>query len=341
MLSPVLYREASEYMDRDFNQYYAGLRRRAIEKYFSRINPMQRQAVFQTRGPVLILAGAGSGKTTVIINRIANMVAFGHGHDSDFVPPYLTEEHADCLERYLAGEEVGIDLLRDCCAVDPVQPWRILAITFTNKAAGELQAAVWKPPSGTRQQDIQAATFHSACVRILRREITRVGYESNFTIYDTDDSLRLIKEACKTLRIWMRRTSPPSHARTQISRAKDKLLNPARMLGSRGRGQLPPMRWCARVYEEYQKQLRSANAVDFDDIILLTVRLFEENPDVLEIVPEPVPLYHGGRVPGHQPCPVPSGEPAGGEYRNLCVVGDDDQSIYKFRGATIENILEL
>lgn len=96
-------------MDRDFNQYYAGLRRRAIEKYFSRINPMQRQAVFQTRGPVLILAGAGSGKTTVIINRIANMVAFGHGHDSDFVPSYLTEEHADCLERYLAGEEVGID----------------------------------------------------------------------------------------------------------------------------------------------------------------------------------------------------------------------------------------
>lgn len=109
-------------MNREFNQYYAGLRRRAIEQYFSRINPMQRQAIFQTRGPVLILAGAGSGKTTVIINRIANMVAFGHGHDSEFVPPYITEEHADCLERYLAGEEVGVDLLRDCCAVDPVQP---------------------------------------------------------------------------------------------------------------------------------------------------------------------------------------------------------------------------
>ena len=156
MLSPVLYREASEYMDRDFNQYYAGLRRRAIEKYFSRINPMQRQAVFQTRGPVLILAGAGSGKTTVIINRIANMVAFGHGHDSDFVPSYLTEEHADCLERYLAGEEVGIDLLRDCCAVDPVQPWRILAITFTNKAAGELKSRL-EATLGDEAQDIQAA----------------------------------------------------------------------------------------------------------------------------------------------------------------------------------------
>ena len=278
MLSPVLYREASEYMDRDFNQYYAGLRRRAIEKYFSRINPMQRQAVFQTRGPVLILAGAGSGKTTVIINRIANMVAFGHGHDSDFVPSYLTEEHADCLERYLAGEEVGIDLLRDCCAVDPVQPWRILAITFTNKAAGELKSRL-EATLGDEAQDIQAATFHSACVRILRREITRVGYESNFTIYDTDDSLRLIKEACKTLRIDEKNFTPRSLL-TQISRAKDKLMNPTQMLAAEPgnfRNEVG-----ARVYEEYQKLLKSANAVDFDDIIVLTVRLFEENPDLLD-----------------------------------------------------------
>ncbi|MEI3579580.1 MAG: UvrD-helicase domain-containing protein [Acutalibacteraceae bacterium] len=223
-------------MDRDFNQCYTGLRRRAIEKYFSRINPMQRKAVFQTRGPVLILAGAGSGKTTVIINRIANMVAFGHGHDSDYVPSYITEEHAGCLERYLAGEETGMDQLRDCCAVDPVQPWRILAITFTNKAAGELKSRL-ETALGDEAQEIQAATFHSACVRILRREITRVGYESNFTIYDTDDSLRLIKEACKTLRIDEKNFTPRSLL-SQISRAKDKLHEPHPDAGRRA-GQFP------------------------------------------------------------------------------------------------------
>ena len=337
MLSPVLYREASEYMDRDFNQYYAGLRRRAIEKYFSRINPMQRQAVFQTRGPVLILAGAGSGKTTVIINRIANMVAFGHGHDSDFVPSYLTEEHADCLERYLTGEEVGIDLLRDCCAVDPVQPWRILAITFTNKAAGELKSRL-EATLGDEAQDIQAATFHSACVRILRREITRVDYESNFTIYDTDDSLRLIKEACKTLRIDEKNFTPRSLL-TQISRAKDKLMNPTQMLAAEPgnfRNEVG-----ARVYEEYQKLLKSANAVDFDDIIVLTVRLFEENPDVLEKYQNRFSYIMVDEYQDTNHAQYRLVSLLAEKYRNICVVGDDDQSIYKFRGANIENIMNF
>ncbi|MBS4784482.1 MAG: UvrD-helicase domain-containing protein [Clostridiales bacterium] len=324
-------------MEQQFYQEYPALRRAAIERYFSRINPMQRKAVFHTRGPVLILAGAGSGKTTVIINRIANMIAFGHGHESTFVPAYITEEHADCLRQYLDGGEMDLETLRDCCAVDPVQPWRILAITFTNKAAGELKTRL-EHTLGAEAEDIQAATFHSACVRILRREIENIGYNSNFTIYDTDDSLRLIKEACKMLRVDEKNFTPRSLL-SMISRAKDKLLNPTQMLA------VEPGNFRvevgARVYEEYQKLLRSANAVDFDDIIVLTVQLFEQCPDILEKYQNRYTYIMVDEYQDTNHAQYRLVSLLADRYRNICVVGDDDQSIYKFRGANIENIMNF
>ncbi len=324
-------------MENEFYQQYLALRRAAIEQYFSHINPMQRQAVFHTRGPVLILAGAGSGKTTVIINRIANMIMFGQGYESTFVPGFITEEHADCLQSYLAGEEVDLDTLRDCCAVDPVQPWRILAITFTNKAAGELKTRL-EHTVGAQAADIQAATFHSACVRILRREIENIGYNSNFTIYDTDDSLRVIKEVCKALQVDEKNFTPRSLL-SMISRAKDKLQNPTQMLAENpGNFRLEVG---AKVYEEYQKLLRSANAVDFDDIIVLTVRLFEQNPDILEKYQNRYTYIMVDEYQDTNHAQYRLISLLADRYRNICVVGDDDQSIYKFRGANIENIMNF
>ena len=322
-------------MQNDFTKRYAALRRAALEKYFSNVNPMQQKAVFQTEGPVLILAGAGSGKTTAVISRVANLVAFGKGYHSDSVPPTLTDDHAACLERYLAGEEVGLDALRACCAVDPVKPWHILAITFTNKAAGELKSRL-SATLGEESQDIMAATFHSFCARVLRREIEALGYEKNFTIYDTDDSLRLIKEACKALRIDEKNFTPRSLL-SMISRAKDKLQNPVQMRAAEPGNFRAEVG--ARVYEEYQKLLKSANAVDFDDLIVLTVRLFEQNPAVLERYQDRYTYIMVDEYQDTNHAQYRLINLLAAKRRNICVVGDDDQSIYKFRGANIENIL--
>ena len=322
-------------MQNDFTKRYAALRRAALEKYFSNVNPMQQKAVFQTEGPVLILAGAGSGKTTAVISRVANLVAFGKGYHSDSVPPTLTDDHAACLERYLAGEEVGLDALRACCAVDPVKPWHILAITFTNKAAGELKSRL-SATLGEESQDIMAATFHSFCARVLRREIEALGYEKNFTIYDTDDSLRLIREACKALRIDEKNFTPRSLL-SMISRAKDKLQNPVQMRAAEPGNFRTEVG--ARVYEEYQKLLKSANAVDFDDLIVLTVRLFEQNPAVLERYQDRYTYIMVDEYQDTNHAQYRLINLLAAKRRNICVVGDDDQNIYKFRGANIENIL--
>ena len=183
-----------------FEERYLALRADILEKEFSRMNPMQRQAVFQTEGPALILAGAGSGKTTVVVNRIANMIRFGNAYNSEYIPPQVDEYDLDFLQDYLDGKEDNKEKVSELLAVRPVKPWNILAITFTNKAAGELKERL-EGILGEDALDIQASTFHSACVRILRREIKALGYESNFTIYDTDDSLRIVKEALKALQV--------------------------------------------------------------------------------------------------------------------------------------------
>jgi len=315
------------------------LKKAIIDKEFSRLNPVQRQAVYHTDGPLLILAGAGSGKTTVIVSRIANLVRFGNAYNSDHVPYGLSEDDLDFLRNYSRtdADEESMQYMENLLAVSPVNPWNILAITFTNKAADELRERL-VTLLGNSGRDVNASTFHSACVRILRREIAVLGYSSDFTIYDTDDSLRIIKDCMKKLNI-DDKTLAPRAVLSTISRSKDSFKD-YEELGKEGTKDFR-LAQIAKIYEGYQKTLTASNAVDFDDIISLTVRLFREHPDVLEkyrnryryiMVDEYQDTNHAQYLLVSM---------LAGGHHNLCVVGDDDQSIYKFRGATIENILSF
>lgn len=317
------------------NQTYQQLKRAILQRRFSHLNPMQRQAVLAVEGPVLILAGAGSGKTTVLIHRIACLLQFGLASvRQDDMPP-LSEEDWRILE-LAAADGSYMERAGQLIAHDVPAPWNILAITFTNKAAGELRARL-AGMLGTRGEDVHAATFHAACSRILRAEIETLGYNRNFTIYDTDDSVRVIKDAMAELHISDKNFAPKALL-GNISRAKDKMLTPEGLRQSAGDNFA--LQVTARIYGRYQQMLKDANALDFDDIILLTVKLFQQFPEVLQkyqrryryiMVDEYQDTNHAQYL-------LVSLLAAHG---NLCVVGDDDQSIYKFRGATIENILSF
>lgn len=318
--------------ERDF----LSLRKNVIEKDFSRMNDMQKQAVFTTEGPLLILAGAGSGKTTVLVNRIANIVKYGNAYNSDFINGGFTEEKGERLQAYYDGNSDYADV-KDIVSVNPAKPWQILAITFTNKAAGELKERL-EAMLGVEANDIWAKTFHSACVRILRREGDRLGFSNHFTIYDTDDSRRTMKEVQRYLGIEDKTLSHKSIL-GEISRAKDSLISPEEFAKQNDADFR--LRKIGQAYIQYQKMLQNADAMDFDDIIVNTVRLFEENPDVLERYQN---YFRYILVDEYQ-------DTNHAQYRlislfsqrsgNICVVGDDDQSIYKFRGATIENIMSF
>lgn len=318
----------------DFN----GVKRKALESYFSKLNDMQKKAVFTVNGPVLILAGAGSGKTSVLVNRIANMVTFGNAYADEKIPAIVSDDDIAFLENYNgANNENSVSRLADIVSVNPVKPWNILAITFTNKAAGELKERL-RAMLGEQADSICAATFHSACVRILRREIDKLGYTSSFTIYDSDDSQRLLKSCYDPLDL-SDKTFPLKSVLGIISSAKDKLITPEEFEAN-AKGDYRKM-GIAKLYKLYQMRLREANALDFDDIIRLTVELFEKEPDVLSHYQN---LYKYIMVDEYQDTnqaqfKLVSLLAAG--HGNLCVVGDDDQSIYKFRGATIENILSF
>lgn len=318
-------------------QRYLTLKRKALNQYFGKLNDMQKRAVFQMNGPLLILAGAGSGKTTVLIRRIENMIRFGNAYHSTAVPAGLGEADLDALQHYINGQGNDQDLLDAHIAVDPVRPWNILAITFTNKAAGELRSRL-QEKLGPDGQDVHASTFHSLCVRILRRDITAIGYTSSFTIYDTDDSLRVIKEALRTARLDEKMFVPKS-VLGAISRAKDAMQTPSDMLASAKDDYR--LAGIARIYELYQQQLRSANALDFDDIIMLTVRLFQQHPDILAYYQNRFKYIMVDEYQDTNHMQYLLISLLAGGHRNLCVVGDDDQSIYKFRGATITNILSF
>lgn len=321
----------------DYSQEFYTLRRRIMERDFSRMNEPQRQAVFHTEGPLLILAGAGSGKTTVLVNRIASLAKYGQAYDSPEMPVSLTEEDMAHLRNCAAGA-VPIDTAAiDRCAVDPCPAWRILAITFTNKAAGELKERLERM-LGEDGRDVMASTFHSLCARILRRHGERLGFSPHFTIYDTDDSRRLMKDCMKALNI-EEKVLGHKAILGEIGRAKDKLLSPQDLAAQAG--QDFRLKKVAEAYAAYQKRLREADAMDFDDLLCNTVVLFLENPDVLEQYQR---RWRYLMVDEYQ-------DTNHAQYRfismlaegsgNLCVVGDDDQSIYKFRGATIENILSF
>ena len=259
---------------------FLNLRRTHIEREFGFLNDTQRRAVFKTEGPLLLLAGAGSGKTTVIINRIANIIKYGNAYNSDEIPEKLTDMDVEILREYIkSGEDFLKESAENICALNPAPPWQIIAITFTNKAANELKERLARAVGEEKADDIWAATFHSACVRILRRDIDKLGYDSSFTIYDAADSERVIKDVLAELGIDTK-AFPPRAVQTVISRAKDSMLSPAAFeTDAAGNFRLEKI---AAVYKKYQARLKGANALDFDDIIMLTVNLLSEHRDVLE-----------------------------------------------------------
>lgn len=261
---------------------------------YDSLNQVQQEAVFHTEGPVLILAGAGSGKTRVLTHRIAYLI-----------------------------EEMGVN------------PWNIMAITFTNKAAEEMRERVDKLV-GFGSESIWVSTFHSTCVRMLRRYIDRLGFDNNFTIYDTDDQKTLIKDVCKRLNIDTK-VYKERMIMAAISKAKEEMMTPEEYLLNAG-GDFSQKKLGA-IYQEYQKQLKKNNALDFDDLLCKTVELFEYNPDVLEYYQNRFRYIMVDEYQDTNTVQFRFVSMLAKKYKNLCVVGDDDQSIYKFRGANIENIL--
>ncbi len=312
------------------------LRRQVLEKDFSRMNQRQQEAVFQTEGPLLILAGAGSGKTTVLVNRIANLVRYGKAYFSTFLQPELTQQDAQACQDYLQGGELP-NLVRARLSVSACLPWKIMAITFTNKAASELKDRLCAM-LGEDGRDVWASTFHASCARMLRRDGDRLGYSSHFTIYDTDDSRRLMKDVMETLDISERALSHKSIL-AEIARAKDALITPkeyATQVGEDFR-----LKLVARAYQVYQRRLADADAMDFDDLLVNTVKLLQKCPDVLEYYQERFRYIMVDEYQDTNHAQYEFVRLLAGKSGNLCVVGDDDQSIYKFRGATIENILNF
>ena len=263
---------------------------------YDMLNEQQREAVYCTEGPLLILAGAGSGKTRVLTHRIA----------------YLIQEQG-------------------------VNPWNILAITFTNKAAGEMRERV-DSLVGIDAGSIWVSTFHSTCVRILRRYIDRLGYDHNFTIYDADDQKTLMKDVCKQLQIDTKVFRERS-LMSAISSAKDELITPEEY-ELNAAGDYNKQR-IAQVYKEYEKQLRANNALDFDDLLVKTVQLLKSQPDVLDYYQNRFRYIMVDEYQDTNTVQFKLISILASRHQNLCVVGDDDQSIYKFRGANIKNILNF
>ncbi|MDD5863428.1 MAG: UvrD-helicase domain-containing protein, partial [Firmicutes bacterium] len=260
-------------MEQTFESRFLAARRAVIAARFQNLNAMQLEGVLTTQGPLLLLAGAGSGKTTVLINRIANLIAFGEGSDSQEVPDYVTEEDLTYLETYLKTQDPAMQLQAErLCALRPAAPWSILAITFTNKAANELKSRL-QALLGDYAMDVWAMTFHAACCRILRREIDRLdGYTGRFTIYDSSDSERVMKDILRDFDL-DEKALPPRLALSVISKAKDRRQDPAAFSKHAGKSGDFRMDRIAQLYEEYDKRLHEANALDFDDIILKTVEL--------------------------------------------------------------------
>lgn len=318
-------------------QEFLKLRRAVIEREFSRMNDRQLEAVTTTEGPLLVLAGAGSGKTTVLVNRIANLVKYGKAYQSDDLCRPVTEADVRILQDYLDGKgDLPFDVT-DLLSVEPARPWQILAITFTNKAANELKERL-NAFLGDEALDIWAGTFHSVCSRILRRYGDRLGYSNHFTIYDTDDSRRVMKECQRLLNI-DDKIMPHKEILSAIGHAKERLLTPAEYK-KEATGDIRLTKY-AECYELYQKLLMQADAMDFDDMIFNAVKLLEQEPDVREHYQHQFRYVLVDEYQDTDPAQYVLTSLFAGKYQNICVVGDDDQSIYGFRGATIENILNF
>ena len=322
-----------EYLDR-----FLRARKELIRRCFADLNQQQQEAVMTTEGPLLLLAGAGSGKTTVLINRVANLLRFGCASDSNEVPDYITEQNVAEMEAALAAGGAEDSRIAAMCALRPVAPWNVIAITFTNKAANELKSRLERN-LGPSALDVWAMTFHSACCRILRSNIERLGYDSRFTIYDTADSERVMKDIIKDMRL-DEKTFTPRMILGIISKAKDRMQFAPQFAAANENSDYR-MEMAARAYTEYERRLKEANALDFDDIILLTVKLLQEYDDVRTFYQKKFRYVLVDEYQDTNHLQYLLTSLLAGGYENICVVGDDDQSIYKFRGATIENILSF
>jgi len=321
-------------MSTDLTGRYLSAKRKLFDKLYSYLNEQQRRAIFQVNGPLLVLAGAGSGKTTVLVQRIAFIVRYGNTYNENALKE-VTEAEIRALERAseLDGDQLSSFLER--LAVGNCPPWAILAITFTNKAANEMKDRLAMLLGGG-SNDIWAGTFHSVCVRILRKYGDRIGVASNFTIYDTDDTKKLITKVIKDLNM-DEKMLPVKSVMSVISTSKEKLLFP----GDIPTGSDFRMQRIVRVYAEYQDRLEAANALDFDDILMKTVELLKCADDVREYYQRRFRYVCVDEYQDTNYAQFEFTRLISGGYRNIMVVGDDDQSIYKFRGATIRNILEF
>lgn len=313
------------------------LRDKIILKEFWRMNDMQLKAVLSVDGPLLILAGAGSGKTTVLVNRIANIMKFGKAYKSDKIYAQVDENTLSLMEKYYEGDESVYESIKGVLAVDTPKPWEILAFTFTNKAANEFKERL-ALRIGEPANDIWAGTFHSVCVRILRRNAELLGFSKHFTIYDTDDSKRVIKECQRLLNI-DDKFLPHKSILAEISRAKDSLIS-AQEYSEQYAGNYRE-RQVAQCYVKYQNLLKNSDAMDFDDIIFYTVKLLSENSEVRDYYQSKFKYVLVDEYQDTNHAQFVLTKLLSQGYNNICVVGDDDQSIYKFRGATIENILSF
>ncbi len=315
---------------------YLNAKRALFEKYYKNLNEMQREAVFTANGPLLVLAGAGSGKTTVLVNRITFLMKYGNGYYSEYIPHDLDEGKVAELERSAKEGVVEESTLLQFASA-PCKPYSILAITFTNKAANEIKNRLAAAMSENEDpKSIWAGTFHSVCMRILRVHGEKLGYREGFTVYDTDDSKKAISAAIKALKI-DEKVLPVKAVMNEIGRAKDSLMTPERYAEECGvdfrRKQI------AEVYKKYAEMLKASNALDFDDIIMQTVMLLISNSEVREYYQNKFRYISVDEFQDTNKAQFTLIMLLCGVNNNIMVVGDDDQSIYKFRGAVIENIL--
>lgn len=326
----------------DLEKQFVILRDTIIEKRYEKLNEMQKNAVLSGEGPILILAGAGSGKTTVMVHRIYHLIKFGNTYKSEYVPNGIMEQDIVLMNNYLRDKKKSFDLIyperiSQLLEISDISPDRILAVTFTNKAAKEMKERVSALLS-LHTENIWISTFHSICARILRRDIDKIGYTKNFTIYDDSDQMAVINQCLKEMNL-SEKYYPAREVKTKISQAKDKIVSPEKMLKESNNDFR--MKKIVELYKMYEKKMKDSNALDFDDLIIKTLKLFDLRPDILDFYRRKFKYIHVDEYQDTNYSQYKLVKLLSDYHKNICVVGDDDQSIYGWRGADIRNILEF